>query len=594
MGKIATSHWVQRVACLRSIVAFDLRSLALFRVTLGILLLTDLARRMQNLSAFYTDSGVYPRSLLAGKTGFWRITLHAANGQMLFELVLFLAALTAGAALLAGWHTRRATFISWILFVSLLNRVPMLVTPGEMLLAALLFWATFLPLNYYWSIDAAVTDLAAMQPDRSHASWASAALLFQMTAMFILVTGVTGTGSPVHGVLERDDYLTFGGLWLQGHPALAQMAGEAVRTIGLIAPVFLFFPTHNLRRLAIIALALIQLCAEIILKQNLLGWTALAAMAPLIDSGFWDLLSRSLIRTSPLRIYHDRNRPRTLRTHRLLRTFLILPTAELLTAQDEPRTNTLFQNNQSWIVIDHDEHAYLQWNALILLFRRSPLLCWLGWALKHLPFASFGNAFYTLISRHGNAGQPWVPRPVQGSRLRSDRFVVPLCLLLMLAWNLGTSGLLPPTVNQILMPPARLLRLDQHWSHALPQPRTVGTGWFVAPGILADHRIVDAIRPGTPLNFSAPAELSSLQGNVDWHRYLDRLRYRRLQGARARYSRFLCHRWNQRAKPSRRLLSLQLVYLTEPTSSKDDSKNIEQEILWRQNCRTDLTDTRRQ
>lgn len=594
MGKIATPHWVQRTTCLRSIVAFDLRSLALFRVALGILLLTDLTGRMQNLSAFYTDSGVYPRNLLAGRTGLWRITLHAANGQMLFELALFLAALTAAAALLAGWQTRRATFISWILFVSLLNRVPILVTPGEMLLAALLFWATFLPLNYYWSIDAAITDLATTQADRNHASWASAALLLQITAMFILVTGVTGNGSPVHGVLERDDYLTFGGLWLQSHPALARMAGEAVTTIGLIAPILLFFPTHNLRRLAIVTLALIQLSAEIILKQNMLGWTALASMVPLLDSGVWTLLSRSLIRTSPLRIYHDRNRPRTLRTHRLLRTFLILPTAELLTAQDEPRTNTLLQNNQSWIVIDHDEHAYLQWNALILLFRRSPLLCWLGWMLKRLPLAGFGNAFYALISRQGNAGQPWAPCLVPSSRLGSDRFVVPLCLLLMLAWNLGANGLLPATVNRILMPPARLLRLDQHWSHALPQPRTVGTGWFIAPGILADHRVVDAIRPGTPLNFSAPAELSSLQGNVDWHRYLDRLRYRRAQGARGRYSRFLCHRWNQHAKAARKLLSLELVYLIEPTSSDDEGKSVEQEILWRQNCGTGLTATRRQ
>ena len=40
----------------------DTRSLAAFRISLGLLILADLALRSRNLRAFYTDFGVLPRS----------------------------------------------------------------------------------------------------------------------------------------------------------------------------------------------------------------------------------------------------------------------------------------------------------------------------------------------------------------------------------------------------------------------------------------------------------------------------------------------------------------------------------------------------
>jgi hypothetical protein len=42
----------------------DLRSLALFRIGLALILLFDLYYRALDLRAFYTDWGLYPRSLM--------------------------------------------------------------------------------------------------------------------------------------------------------------------------------------------------------------------------------------------------------------------------------------------------------------------------------------------------------------------------------------------------------------------------------------------------------------------------------------------------------------------------------------------------
>ena len=49
--------------------SIDLRSLAAFRMALGVLLLADLVMRAQDLSAHYTDWGVLPRDILSAH--FW-------------------------------------------------------------------------------------------------------------------------------------------------------------------------------------------------------------------------------------------------------------------------------------------------------------------------------------------------------------------------------------------------------------------------------------------------------------------------------------------------------------------------------------------
>ena len=53
---------VLSLAGLREIFGIDLRTMALFRVGLGALLLADLALRARDLTAHYTDAGILPWS----------------------------------------------------------------------------------------------------------------------------------------------------------------------------------------------------------------------------------------------------------------------------------------------------------------------------------------------------------------------------------------------------------------------------------------------------------------------------------------------------------------------------------------------------
>src|SRR5215218_10030031 len=90
----------------------DLRSLAAFRVVLGLLMLADLASRATDLRAHYTDAGVLPRTVLLEEVlSRWAFSLNLMNGEPLFQAAVFAAAAAAALGMLVGYRTRLMIFI---------------------------------------------------------------------------------------------------------------------------------------------------------------------------------------------------------------------------------------------------------------------------------------------------------------------------------------------------------------------------------------------------------------------------------------------------------------------------------------------------
>src|SRR6056297_2882672 len=157
----------------------DLRALAAFRISLGLLLIVDLVARSRSLGAFYTDSGVLPReALFSDYTNVY--SLHAISGAAWAQTVLFCIAGAFALALVVGYRTRIATIVSWLLLVSLHARNPMVLNSGDILLRMLLFWGIFLPLDDCWSVSADRSSRGRS----SIASIATIALLLQVVLMY--------------------------------------------------------------------------------------------------------------------------------------------------------------------------------------------------------------------------------------------------------------------------------------------------------------------------------------------------------------------------------------------------------------------------
>ncbi len=71
--------------------SLDTRSLSLFRVGLALIVLADLLLRSRYIVEHYTDGGIYTRSAyqMIGET-VTTFSLHAANGQLWYQIILFL------------------------------------------------------------------------------------------------------------------------------------------------------------------------------------------------------------------------------------------------------------------------------------------------------------------------------------------------------------------------------------------------------------------------------------------------------------------------------------------------------------------------
>ena len=119
---------------LPAVFGVDLRTLALFRVSLAGVTVYDLLARLGDVRAFYTDFGVMPREWIMGTGETWRLSLHLANGETWFQTTLIGVQALLALMVLLGYRTRLATVLTFVLLGSLHNRAPMILIGGDNLI----------------------------------------------------------------------------------------------------------------------------------------------------------------------------------------------------------------------------------------------------------------------------------------------------------------------------------------------------------------------------------------------------------------------------------------------------------------------------
>src|SRR3989338_5467486 len=76
---------------LKEIFGIDIRSLAIFRIALALLIIFDLYFRLPDLEVFYTDEGIFPRSFAFYSFIFhtFGTSIHHMSGNYAVQLILF-------------------------------------------------------------------------------------------------------------------------------------------------------------------------------------------------------------------------------------------------------------------------------------------------------------------------------------------------------------------------------------------------------------------------------------------------------------------------------------------------------------------------
>ncbi|MGZ3920615.1 MAG: hypothetical protein ACXVC7_09990 [Bacteroidia bacterium] len=243
--------------------SLDLRALSLMRIGVAIVILADLCIRASDLTAHYTNEGLWPTQVIHNfgwKTGFW--SLHELSGSYSWELTLFIIHFVFAVFLLFGFKTKISNLIVWLLYISLHNRNLFVQQAGDDLLRIVLFWGLFLPWNAYYSYD---SKYFKFEPKQRYLANIGYLLLIASVYFFTVNLKYSsewrGDGTAVYYALSLDQLRLPGlGDWLYGHSSLMKFCTYFIYYVEVIIPVLILWPAKKgyLRWFAFILIIIIH------------------------------------------------------------------------------------------------------------------------------------------------------------------------------------------------------------------------------------------------------------------------------------------------------------------------------------------------
>ena len=272
----------------------DLRSLALLRASLGLLVIYDLACRSADLSLFYTDAGALPRSILTKHlwNSSW-FSLHILSGGLGAQLCLFTLHGLCALALMLGWRTRLSSAGCYLLTVSLHNRMPMVLDSSDRLLGLLLFWGLFLPWESRWSLDArrcpgryAGTNTVCLPGTTGYIL--QIVQLYLMAGYWKLHPVWLTEFSGAYRSLKLTQFANPFGVWLLGFPFLLKVLTLSTVLLELFGPLVVLLSGNTVKRLiALACFASFHVGLGLALDLEFFPLVSIVALTGLLPSCAW-------------------------------------------------------------------------------------------------------------------------------------------------------------------------------------------------------------------------------------------------------------------------------------------------------------------
>ena len=286
-------HWKLKA---QELFGIDLRSLAIFRISIALIIIVDLIGRFTDLEAHYTNRGVLPIDEVIEHSPKWRVSVHLLNGSIEFQTALFIIAGLFAVALLLGYRTRLVTPVVWLLTISVNSRNWLLMQGGDYLLCLLLFWGMFLPLGARYSIDHLRTPDQFQESNLIFSGGTVAALLqicfvYWFSVALKLPKNWIIRGTGVYYALMLDRYVTnFGKLLLESPPLLLKFLTYATIGLETFGPLLAFSPLFSgpVRCLVILSFIIFHFIMGRALELGLFTYICMASWLLFVPSWFWD------------------------------------------------------------------------------------------------------------------------------------------------------------------------------------------------------------------------------------------------------------------------------------------------------------------
>ncbi|MBD1546119.1 HTTM domain-containing protein [Roseibium aggregatum] len=586
---------------MRTLFGIDLRTLALFRVLLGLYVLMDLVLRARDLTDHYTDTGIMPRAVQISQLRASSWSLHLGNGSAFFEGLLFAVAALAAIGLILGWRTRLMTAVSWALLLSVQNRNTFILSGEDNLALLLMFWGMFLPLGARYSLDRALSRTRDY-PDNAYFSMATAALLIQGMSMYffsaLLKTHPVWVpdGNAVYYALQLDYLVTPFSLWFRQFQDAMTGLTYYVYTLELIGPFLIFSPIFHrtFRTLIMVAFMTMHFAFFFFLEIGLFPYISIVMNLTFMPSWMWDAIAGRLIAKPPARItlWYDQGCTFCEKTCHILRVFLFLPKAAIRPAQEDPEIGAELAARNSWVVTIGDDR-FFKAGGLIALLSASRVFRPLAAVLNLYPFRRSGDWCYDLVGRH-RGGLSRITAQLLPWRERTVRIGLPTQVLaafflgFITVQNISTLPASPYSLPDAFISLRQALGLYQNWTMFAPYPE-MNSPWPVIPGKLTDGTQVDVYNSRLgPAVFRKPAVVSRVYANYRWRKFLSNLEDRSYETGpqilALNYARFLCRDWSRHHPDLPALSTFKIYFQVEDTPPPGGSKVPKPRLVWSHDC----------
>jgi hypothetical protein len=292
-----------KTTSVQNIFSIDLRSLAFYRIFLGIILLSDAINRISLVPPFYSDSGISPRSSI--DLGVFEYAYHfhlmMISGEEWFSYLILSFLIVLSLLLIAGYKTKPVLFMCWFLFCSLSVRNSLILHAGDTLLTILLFWGLFLPLAKVFSLDAKKNKSSRVE-NCSHLSMATIGLYIQFVLIYVMNGLYKGEyinwldGSHLYYTFSRFEYIKPFALLLYPFKDLLSFLTQFSLYLELFGPLLFFIPFYFVffRMTGIILFIGLQLSILLTLNIGLFPIISITGILVFIPSEFWDGLRKNL------------------------------------------------------------------------------------------------------------------------------------------------------------------------------------------------------------------------------------------------------------------------------------------------------------
>ncbi len=525
--------------------SIDPRSLGLFRIVFGCVLLFDLFSHWQVIDFWYTDGGLLPGVLVQehplSRRIFSLFFLTTSHAGVWFGMAICCFVYLA---LTLGWRTRLFQWLALVALFSINGRVAPLENGGDTILNLLAMWSVFLPLGRRFSLDALLRSLrgriehsaaeledrAALAPEVSRVvSIAVLALLLQFACIY-LFTGIQKNGytwqegTAVHYALNQDRIVTVLGVWLRERsPALLALAGWATRATEIAGAALIMSPfwTRHTRLIAIAMLPLMHLGFAMCLNIGSFSFAMMSFFPLLLAPEHWQAATRYLARRTHRRtVFFDSDCGICFLSIRVLARIDAFSRLHFVSnQQDLPAGITREIADQTVVVLNEETDRIMTRSAAVAdVFRALPFGIAIA-SVMRLPIIRIGfDRIYDAISNNRTEisqwfglaacgiparapGNPAAPQPATSGMTGFLRVATELMAALMLAASYGQL-----VQHNFAIPHAMRYR-QPDWLQMLVDYPRLNQGWrmFTPEGppeefMLAVEAVTEEGRPVDPLN----------------------------------------------------------------------------------------------